>query len=461
GDIDVVTPLGDGLLTAEDYGSEDAEDPFEFLKLYGFDQGDQNPDKVSMPFCDEVEPDHGTVELDDDVRPVTVDALWCLFTADQVTNGSWSEDNARQSKSTASIWSALFPDLDIGLIGTRHGTDFQRTVLNLPALYAKSACWRGRPLREIAEDRQAILRDGDVVRLNRLEISNKGRPVNLKRLSVGTFNRHISALLKFWDWAKRNEYVEKDTVDPFAGLWLEMKDDTSVEEGGRATRPMWNEDQLRALFGSPAYVGCRSHYRRYIAGSRLVRDPFYWLVLIAATTGMRREEIAQLLVGDVKRDRDTSIWYFDLTRRSLKLKNRESRRFVPIPDVTLRFGLIDQLVSGRDTKERLFAQLRPNSKGIFGDAIGKAFGRYRQRIGLDVALLDIHAFRHTVATNLIRAGVPQAHAEEALGHRSEQRRIAFATYDKGATLTLLKAALDRLPTPWLAPALEAARNEES
>ena len=37
-----------------------------------------------------------------------------------------------------------------------------------------------------------------------------------------------------------------------------------------------------------------------------------WLLLILAYSGARREEIAQLLVSDIKQDQG-GLWYFDIT----------------------------------------------------------------------------------------------------------------------------------------------------
>ncbi len=378
----------------------------------------------------------------------TLQDLWPLFTADMVKTKKWGRDQARQSRATALAWASLFPELDFGKIGTRHGADFQRVMLSLPALYSKLVCWRGRPLRQVAEERERIMA-GDGTRLASLTWSNKGKTPDLKRLSAATFNRHISALSRFWEWARQNEHVARDAPNPVRNLWLSTDQDTPVEEGGSAIRPIWTEQDLHKLFSSPLYVGCKSPHRRHVAGSLIIRGALFWLPLIAATTGMRREEIAQLAVGDVKQDPETGIWYFDLTRRSLRLKNKESRRLVPLPDGLLALGFIDQLVVGRAVDEQVFLELKPNQKGVYGDGVGKRFGRYRAHIGLTDAMLDLHALRHTVATNLNRAGVPQSHGEELLGHRSEARRSAFAVYDKGATLQILKEALDRLPAPWL------------
>ena len=55
--------------------------------------------------------------------------------------------------------------------------------------------------------------------------------------------------------------------------------------------------------------------------------------------------------------------------------------------------------------------------------------------------------RTTVATNLIRRGVPQAHADEVAGHKSKARKTAFENDDRGATLKILKDALDMLVLP--------------
>ena len=439
-------PFDDPVPSTDDDGDRD---PFETLDM---SVGETDPPKAGG--CDGR--DVGVASAVDTSEPpivsplpATLGSLWASFTADLVRMGQWSKDNAKQSRATAAAWASLFGDLDVREIGTRHGAEFRRTMIDLPALYSKAPCWSGRPLRDVANERRRIVVDGDADLLRTLTTRNKGREPSLKRLSATTFNRHVSALMRFWSWARQNEHVDAIAPDPFAKLWLEVREDIPAAEGGRAERPMWTDAQLRVLFGSPAYTGCASPHRRHKPGRMIVRDALYWLPLIAATTGMRREEIAQLIVGDVKRDVDSGIWHFDLTRRDMRLKNRESRRLVPIPDILLAFGILDHLVNGRDPSSPLLAELRPNAKGIYGDGVGKRFGRYRLHIGLDQPLLDIHALRHTVATNLNRAGVPQAHGEELLGHRSPARRTAFAIYDKGATLRVLKNALDSLPTDWL------------
>lgn len=50
----------------------------------------------------------------------------------------------------------------------------------------------------------------------------------------------------------------------------------------------------------------------------------------------------------------------------------------------------------------------------------------------------------------------QAHAEEVTGHKSKARKTAFANYDKGATLEILKDAIEKRVLPIDIPRLTAA-----
>lgn len=131
------------------------------------------------------------------------------------------------------------------------------------------------------------------------------------------------------------------------------EDAEEVRTGVRPGRRKWKEHEARALFNTPLFRGARSGLRRHMDGRWIDGDALYWIVPITATTGMRREEIAQLRVRHLKRHDPASgtgspIRYFDLTDRKLSLKNKESRRRVPVPDALVRLGLIEDLVEGRD-----------------------------------------------------------------------------------------------------------------
>jgi hypothetical protein len=73
--------------------------------------------------------------------------------------------------------------------------------------------------------------------------------------------------------------------------------------------------------------------------------------------------------------------------------------------------------------------------------------------------MDLHSFRHNFCWQLIELGVPQAHAEEVSGHQSEARKTAFANYDKGRSLTVLKEAIEKLKRPIDLPRLIQAAHD--
>lgn len=51
----------------------------------------------------------------------------------------------------------------------------------------------------------------------------------------------------------------------------------------------FSPDDLHRLFRSPVWTGSRSAARRLEPGSEIIRDGLYWLPLLAAYTGARRE----------------------------------------------------------------------------------------------------------------------------------------------------------------------------
>ena len=248
--------------------------------------------------------------------------------------------------------------------------------------------------------------------------------------------------------------------------------------GTRPGRPLWTRPQAEALFKTPLFVGSQSAHRRHKSGDWLTDDALYWIVPIAATTGMRREEIAQLCVRHVRKyqpaDGAPDIWYFDLRAKGLALKNKESKRDVPVPEALVQLGLIEALVDGREPDQMLLGDVTRNAQGRYGDVVGKAFGRYRTALpeqaicsgdGVDAVnfgapLLDLHALRHSMATWLIDADVSQPVAEELLGHRSSERRTAFSGYDHGRALERLKAAIDAVPPPFDPVRLRTLRTQQ-
>ena len=79
----------------------------------------------------------------------------------------------------------------------------------------------------------------------------------------------------------------------------------------------------------------------------------YWGALIAVYTGARRNEIAGLLPEDVKQDKATGIWYFDITdeEEGKALKTSAAKRIVPVHSHLINLGFLDFLEEAKGIKK--------------------------------------------------------------------------------------------------------------
>lgn len=226
----------------------------------------------------------------------------------------------------------------------------------------------------------------------------KAHPGKHKVLGRGTVNGDLTDLHHFFAWAiKHDLYCNKNPVD---GISFENVKQTSFEP--------FTDDDLQAIFASPNFLNERH-------GNRPER---YWLLLILLYTGARREEIAQLLVSDIKVDGD--VLYFDLTpdeSRGTRLKNDSSKRQVPVHSRLVAVGLLDYVKHVRKTHgpRSLLFPLKPVGRPTVGDACSKWFNRHLQRCGVK-GKKALHSFRPTVISRLHAAGMKGETVRALVGH---------------------------------------------
>ena len=151
----------------------------------------------------------------------------------------------------------------------------------------------------------------------------------------------------------------------------------------------WTE--LVTLFSQPEFKSLRHSSGR--PGNAL-----FWLPLIAAYTGARREEISQLYVCDLRQDA-TGHWFIriDDDKPDKSVKTEGSRRDVPLHDDLLKLGILE-LTKGKDHESRLFPQLIKVSDGFAG-IVSKAWRPLVIRWGVyRKGRHPLHGFRHTFKT---------------------------------------------------------------
>jgi integrase len=176
-----------------------------------------------------------------------------------------------------------------------------------------------------------------------------------------------------------------------------------------------------------------------------------WVSLIAAYTGMRLEEIAQLKVCDIRNEgaNGSTVTVIDIHNGgSNTLKNESSARLVPMHSALVRAGLLDY-AKGLAEGSLLFPGLtrRTSKGGKIGARLGELFRKRLESLGLKRERLCFHSFRHTVAGALEAAAVSQTDAARVLGHTISG--MSYGTYSSGPGLKWLATVVEEIAYPGL------------
>ncbi|MDF0730193.1 site-specific integrase [Pseudomonas entomophila] len=171
----------------------------------------------------------------------------------------------------------------------------------------------------------------------------------------------------------------------------------------------WNE--LVALFS-------REEFQRLRYAEGRPGNAVFWIPLIAAYTGARREELAQLYVADVHQHRDGA-WFIRIIddRPDKSVKTDSSRREIPVHNDLIKLGLLT-LIEGRPSDSRVFPQLLKVSDGFAG-IVSKSWRPITQCCGVyRHGRHPLHAFRHTFKTLAREHGIPKEVSDWITGHAS-------------------------------------------
>jgi integrase len=216
-------------------------------------------------------------------------------------------------------------------------------------------------------------------------------------IGAATINKWLTCLQGVLNWARKNGVIPDEIpwTDPVAGMRLKVP---------RSKRRPWEPEELSVLFGSPIYTqGARPKGGKGEAA--------YWLPLLALYSGARLNELAPICVNDVKRDASSGFHFLTVIEdeeEGRSLKTETSVRAVPIHPELVRIGFIEFVEHARRSggpTARLFPKLQQGSKGGFGEAFSKWFGRYKRALGIDNEKSVFHSFRHGFKDALRAAGV--------------------------------------------------------
>lgn len=332
------------------------------------------------------------------------------------TRGRVTDRTAHQIEATARLFIEATGIRDVREVTQAHLARFVEVLSQLPPLYRKSTAERSMTLGQIiATARRA------------------GKP---QGLSPATVNRNLGFLGQILKHTRLQGIEVSDRLD------LTNLREVDARDARDAVLP-FSQDDLRRLFRSPVWTGCRSAARRLEPGSEIIRDGLYWLPLLAAYTGARREELAGLLRGSVRQQ--DGIWVVEIAANAeRRIKNATSKRILPLHPHLVELGL-PEFAAG-PPGERLFPDLtRKSSQGNLGDSLQYRWQKLLSaQLGADAAGKKFHSFRHTMTDHLRRdTDVPEWVRRDILGHAATD--VEDRVYGSRATPEIMLRAIEKLP----------------
>ena len=239
-----------------------------------------------------------------------------------------------------------------------------------------------------------------------------------------TINKHLGHLSSFMSWSSSLGYSE---INSFKGT--KLKKNTIAQD----EKDPFTEQEIKKIFSRDNYL----FFTKVEKGGFGL--PYYWVPLIGLFSGLRANEICSLYLDNVKTfegNKRRKVWCFNIleesSRPDKKLKNRSSRRIVPIHDTLIDLGFLDflKLIKSRNPeRKRVFEEL-PFREGSYFRNVTRFFNdRYLPKLGIKKPTLSFHSLRHTTIDNLKQKGIDIHFINAMMGH--SQNNIDLDRYGKG------------------------------
>lgn len=240
----------------------------------------------------------------------------------------------------------------------------------------------------------------------------------------------VKSLLSFacekLGWIKTNEWAQH-----------------SIEVKKRNQRKPWPVEDLRKLVDSPLFKAYELPSMAAAGGAAA-----YWVTLLGLYTGARQSELCQLRITDIQETADGLVLFVlndeadtDDGTPGTTTKTEASNRRLPVHPELIALGFDDYW---RDMKAAghkvLFPDIRRAANKLAGEYFSDWFLIYRRQQGIGKRWVDFQGFRHTAATRLTDACVPDSVSAYLTGH-SAAGRGSFKTY---RAMAELRPALERL-----------------
>jgi integrase len=244
---------------------------------------------------------------------------------------------------------------------------------------------------------------------------------NLKpNAKVSTLNMNIKNISTFLNYCtNKAHYVHKLTID--------IQFEPTIEELKASERDPFDEKDIKKMFDNLNLLKLTPK------GILTKHNKEYYLILrIGLYAGARQNEILQLTKEDIKQDKESKIWYFDINANNgKKIKNINSIRQIPI--------------HSKIQKEVLTYVKTLNQNNLFNISANKFssdFSKFKTTLEFGEKKV-FHSFRNTLQNDLKQKSVELAIIDELSGHAPTNSKMSLH-YTKPYYLTILKEAIEKI-----------------
>ncbi len=215
-------------------------------------------------------------------------------------------------------------------------------------------------------------------------------------LAKSTIQRYLFVFKEFMRYAVKEEIIQ-NSMNDFVDIPLRTDS---------LKREPFTSDELHKIFNPKYYPN--PHERKNIAK--------FWIPIIALYHGCRQNEICQMDLNDVVREKGIPCLSINDRGEDKSLKNKGSNRVIPIHPKLINMGFLQYVEYQRKNgKGKLFSDLNRQKRGLYGRSVQSWFARHLDRLGIKDKSKVFHSFRHTFETMAVEKRIPSEYQNAICG----------------------------------------------
>lgn len=349
----------------------------------------------------------------------------------------WGKDQSRRMGTEARLFIDLMDDPTLGSIEVETIHEFARRLSRLPT--------------DVYQSRRRY----NVESLHELSQIAEREKLQCKRAT--TVRGHVGRIAEVLNYALDKGMMHANPASGFKREWGVKKKKRPQDDRDRFT-----PDELDLIFSQQWFLHGAGTFTE-AKGWTEWRPHYFWLPLLALTTGGRLNELAQLYLDDVRQsEEDSNVWYLDFNldqpdkvnadeddewESDKSLKTVNAFRVVPLHDAVIGAGLPEYVAALRKAGHlRLFPELKRDDVKGYGKPVGSWFNE--RLLGEKLGLVrnrkkTFHSLRHNFVTAVERLNFPERVMAQLAGHQRGHTQSA-TRYAKDRAADELKPIIDRL-----------------